>query len=71
MDKRFIAEKIMTLLISLIVWKMELLHQKFPPWYIYLDVFLFGVGLFVYLRITKKINTKKNEMLAMWTIMSD
>tara|TARA_Y100000991_G_C21775162_1_gene264773 strand:+ start:176 stop:310 length:135 start_codon:yes stop_codon:yes gene_type:complete len=44
---------------------MELLHQKFPPWYIYLDVFLFGVGLFVYLRITKKINTKKNEMLAM------
>ena len=37
---------------------MELLHQIFPPWHIYLDVFLLGVGLYVYLRITKKINTK-------------
>jgi len=37
---------------------MELLHQIFPPWHIYLDVFLIGMGLYVYLRITKKINTK-------------
>ena len=44
------------------VWEkenwMELLHQIFPPWHIYLDVFLLGIGLYVYLRITKKINTK-------------
>ena len=37
---------------------MELLHQIFPPWHIYLDVFLLGIGLYIYLRITKKINTK-------------
>ena len=37
---------------------MELFQQIFPPWHIYLDVFLLGVGLYVYLRITKKINTK-------------
>ena len=28
---------------------MELLHQIFPTWYIYLDVFLLGVGLYAYL----------------------
>ncbi len=37
---------------------MELLQEVFPLWHIYLDVFLFGFGLYIYLRITKKINTK-------------
>ena len=37
---------------------MELLHQIFPPWHIYLDVSLVGAVFYVYLRITKKINTK-------------
>ena len=37
---------------------MDLLNQIFPPWHIYLDVLLVGVGLYSYLRITKKINRK-------------
>ena len=37
---------------------MELMQEIFPPWHIYLDVFLIGFGLYVYLRINKKINTK-------------
>ena len=42
---------------------MRLHYQIFPPWHIYLDVFLIGVGLYIYFRVTKKINTKINETI--------
>ena len=45
---------------------MELLHQIFPPWHIYLDVFLLGVGSYIYLRITKK-KSQINETLTIHT----
>ena len=48
---------------------MELLHQVFPPWHIYLDIFLLGIGLYVYLRITKKINTKLIPILLLSLII--
>jgi len=34
---------------------MELLHQIFPTWHIYLDMFLVGLGTYGFLRIKKKI----------------
>ena len=37
---------------------MELLHQIFPAWHIYLDMFLVGFGTYAFLRIRKKIKTK-------------
>ena len=37
---------------------LELFQEIFPLWHIYLDVFLIGFSLYLYLRITKKINTK-------------
>jgi len=40
---------------------MELLHQIFPQWHIYLDMFLLGLGTYIYLRISKKIKTKKKN----------
>ena len=48
---------------------MELLHQIFPRRHIYLDVFLLGIGLYVYLRITKKINTKLIPILLLSLII--
>ena len=32
--------------------------SNFPPWHIYLDVFLLGMGTYLYLRTTQKIKTK-------------
>ena len=37
---------------------MELVHQIFPTWHIYLDMFLVGFATYGYLRIKKKIKTK-------------
>ncbi|KGF87679.1 hypothetical protein EU91_0711 [Prochlorococcus marinus str. GP2] len=37
---------------------MELVHQIFPTWHIYLDMFLVGFGTYSFLRIKKKIKTK-------------
>jgi len=37
---------------------MELLHQIFPLWHIALDMFLLGLGTYVYLRIKQ---TKENK----------
>ena len=38
---------------------MELFQQIFPSWYMYFDFFLVGVGLNIYLRITKKLMPNK------------
>ncbi|ABO17363.1 Conserved hypothetical protein [Prochlorococcus marinus str. MIT 9301] len=37
---------------------MELIHQIFPTWHIYLDMFLIGFATYGFLRIKKKIKTK-------------
>ena len=38
---------------------MELINQIFPKWHIYLDTFLIDIGIYLYLRITKRVNKKK------------
>jgi len=37
---------------------MELIHQIFPTWHIYLDMFLVGFATYGFLRIKKKIKTE-------------
>ena len=43
---------------------MELVHQIFPSWHIYLDMFLVGFATYGFLRIKKKVRVEEGEKFA-------